>query len=129
MNKDVIKLKFWCNEHGFVVCGFDTQITAVFFNQRNELGIACPMCFKSRPMKLLRYTGLHDREQNEIYEGDVFKDQSGTWQVKMGVAMFVAVPIKAFNRWGQTASSKPLSYVNMSAQILGNIYENQELMS
>lgn len=124
-----LKLKFWCNEHGFVNFGFDEPITMVLFNQRDELGLPCPLCIKSRPMKLLLFTGLRDRNDIEIYDGDIIEDNRGLWQVKYSVAQFVAVPIKAINFRGYFSGPKLLAHMGITNLIVGNIYENPELVN
>jgi hypothetical protein len=87
-----IKLRFHCKEHGFVGCGFGEPITEVHFNQRGELGLACPLCFKSRPMTLQLWTGLHDKLHVPIYVGDILatdndgSDGADKWNTEtMGV--------------------------------------------
>lgn len=67
----IIKMRFWCNEHKYVPAGFDEPITEIHFNQRGEVGLACPKCWKSRPMTTELYSGLHDSEGVEIYAGDI----------------------------------------------------------
>lgn len=66
-----IKMRFWCNEHGFVAAGFNERIEAVYFNQRDEVGLVCPLCFKSRPMKVELYSGVRSLDDKEIYAGDI----------------------------------------------------------
>lgn len=66
-----IKLRFYCNTHGYVPHGFHDPIETVYFNQRDELGLPCPLCYKSRPMIIERWTGSTDSRGVEIYEGDI----------------------------------------------------------
>lgn len=72
----VIRLRFYCNEHGYVAAGFGEKITEVHFNQRGELGIWCPLCHKARPMTLERSMLINDKNGVEIFEGDVLSDGS-----------------------------------------------------
>lgn len=72
-NLQPMEFRFWCNEHGFVAAGFGEPITEVHFNQRGELGLACPLCFKSRPMTIEQWTGTWDTNEVKIFAGDIVK--------------------------------------------------------
>lgn len=119
-----IELRFYCNEHGFVASGFDTPIVEVHFNQRGELGLACPLCFKSRPMTILRYTGVDDEKGVKVFEGDIVELYDGS-----------RYAIQYQDRWGgyelaglydrETLGDKTSDW---SAVVIGNIYENKELL-
>lgn len=115
-----IKFRFWCKEHKFVDAGFDSPIQEVHFNQRGELGRWCPKCIKARPMTLMQYTGLKDKNGVEIYEGDIvrvtgFKDLIAV--IEFAGASFV----NAF--YGDCL---PLIGTE---EVIGNIYEESELLS
>ena len=74
-----------------------------------------------------QFTGLHDRNGKEIYEGDVVRfvfEASGTFEKPIvwheGVAGFVAYPVE----------DEQINYLeNSNCEVVGNIYENPELVS
>ena len=76
---------------------------------------------------LMRYTGLKDKNEKEIYEGDIIK-----LRANHGIGV-----VKYYDEWGafvvEYIKSKPLAVLGMNyykenIEILGNIYENSELL-
>jgi len=126
-----IKLRFYCNDHGYVPAGFGTAITDVNFNQHDEIGLWCPICHKARPMIVEMFTTIIDRKGVEIYVGDIVEIIHPAWiercEVIFDRGSFTLRQIRAIN--GQH------SFVRMSAvelwpevdnwklEVVGNIHE------
>ena len=80
--------------------------------------------------ELMQYTGLHDKNGKEIWEGDIVKQMFGTGVVEWGRIGFYVVsrtkgeiyppPLEEY-------SKNPL-YEHMHPEVIGNIYENPELI-
>ncbi|NQD41438.1 YopX family protein [Glutamicibacter halophytocola] len=129
-----IKLRFYCKEHGFVDYGFGTNIEEVHFNQHGELGRWCPICAKSRPMTLVRWTGLKDKNDVEIYEGDIVR-ASKNWP-GTGEQMFVSTfrnntATFAFREAHVNNDGDKYFYDMLQVrdvEVIGNIYENSDLL-
>ena len=76
---------------------------------------------------LMQYTGLTDKEGQEIYEGDILETSHITgrtihWEVKWHYYGWFA-----YADWSG-ASSQPLGHIQRSAAVAGNIHENPELL-
>lgn len=78
-------------------------------------------------IELMQYTGLKDKNNKEIYEGDIVK-----LRANHGIGV-----VKYYDEWGafvvEYIKSKPLAVLGMNyykenIEILGNIYENSELL-
>ena len=78
-------------------------------------------------IELIQYTGLKDKNNKEIYEGDIVK-----LRANHGIGV-----IKYSDEWGafvvEYIKSRPLAVLGMNyykedIEILGNIYENPELL-
>ena len=71
--------------------------------------------------ELMQYTGLKDKNGNEIYEGDIIKYDTGRpEQISFDNARFTSG-----NDRGRTLLSKGLARL---CKVIGNIYENPELL-
>lgn len=74
----------------------------------------------------MQFTGLHDKNGTEIYEGDILEIENETnAQVLFGDGMFVG---KEINGWDPMADYFPLGGNVKTAKVIGNIYENPELL-
>lgn len=143
-----LKLRFYCKEHGFVESGFDAPITAVYFNQHDVLGLACPLCFKSRPMELLLYTPFLDKNGVRICQGDIVQYQdvarlfpgenaprpvfgvNWTAEVKYdnGAFHFGDVLTTFWNEIRNPADIEGWDFPSL-LEVIGNVKENPELLS
>ena len=82
---------------------------------------------KFNDIELMQYTGLKDKNNKEIYEGDIVK-----LRANHGIGV-----VKYYDEWGafvvESVKFKPsvvlgISYYKEEIEILGNIYENPELL-
>jgi len=77
----------------------------------------------------MQYTGLHDKNGKEIYEGDIVKyyqspNYSKNWRtevVSFEDGCFAPKP-------GYTGSDDLSDFTNEGFEVIGNIYENPELL-
>jgi hypothetical protein len=72
------------------------------------------------PIELMQYTGLRDQNSSEIFEGDIITTEFGNrvvyWHDK-------------FACWAVTNFGDSLHLFHDDAEVIGNIYENPELLS
>jgi uncharacterized phage protein (TIGR01671 family) len=76
---------------------------------------------------LIQYTGLKDKNGKEIYEGDIVKAQDGVWNVEIrdleeGVFLTNDVQKRA------SIEHADGDYCLRETEVIGNIYENPELL-
>jgi len=78
---------------------------------------------KHNEFELMQFTNLHDKKGNEIYEGDVLQTRSG-----IGYMVFDNCGY-AIKSPGSEAVDCEFSAFYLECEIIGNIYENPELIS
>ena len=80
-----------------------------------------------KDFNLMQYTGLKDKNNKEIYEGDIVK-----LRANHGIGV-----VKYYDEWGafivEYIKLRPLAVLGMNyykedIEVLGNIYENPELL-
>lgn len=92
--------------------------------------------FKSEeePFILMQYTGLKDRNGVEIYEGDIVNKQYHNLSVLDGIGVVEMGTGDDSDGWahgqwlGWKAGDSSLLDVAESCEVIGNIYENKELL-
>lgn len=109
------------DEHGRITQeAVDKQIHAV---SNSEYESVHPMYTEPHYKKqyvLMQFTGLLDKNGKEIYEGDIVEWQTDS---EGGNSRMVA----SFDfEGGQRVITSP--YINSTSEVIGNIYENKELL-
>ena len=73
--------------------------------------------------KVMQYIGLKDKNDKEIWEGDIIKTERGDWGVIVWNAPFFEVTVSE----DQSCLYSREWFSNV--EVIGNIYENPELLN
>jgi uncharacterized phage protein (TIGR01671 family) len=94
--------------------------------------------YMKREVILMQYTGLHDNNEKEIYSSDILKDERGriglitelhSGQVFMWLKEYEDMQRKfPVIIYEAVADNQTSSFIE-SCEVIGNIYENPELLS
>jgi uncharacterized phage protein (TIGR01671 family) len=79
-------------------------------------------CLNSPELEFLQYTGLKDKNGKEIFEGDIINDCSRGWTVKTSDNGAWLLD------YANGSGEKYLYPINKHIEVIGNIYENPELL-
>jgi uncharacterized phage protein (TIGR01671 family) len=82
--------------------------------------------------ELMQFTGLHDKNGKEIYEGDIVKFDTTDLKTKKLRHKFINQVRYDYCRFVVTDTSNDVPYciydVRQHIEVIGNIYENPELL-
>ena len=121
-----IKFRAWYKGKKIIgnVLGIDILHKETFFSNED---VDCYEHVDFKNIELMQYTGLKDKNNKEIYEGDIVK-----LRANHGIGV-----IKYSDEWGafivEYVKPRPLAVLGMNyykedIEVLGNIYENSELL-
>ena len=121
-----IKFRAWHKEKKIMgeVLGIDILHKEIFFSNED---VDCYEHVDFKNIELMQYTELKDKNNKEIYEGDIVK-----LRANHGIGV-----VKYYDEWGafivEYIKPRPLAVLGMNyykedIEILGNIYENSELL-
>lgn len=93
-------------------------------NDRGFIGMSIPY---QTSFVLMQYTGLHDKNGKEIYEGDIVKYRDSTGQ-HIEKVIFDKGCFYAGMHGGSSTRVAPKLINTRITEVIGNIYDNLELL-
>lgn len=82
---------------------------------------------ESTGLILMQYTGLHDKNGKEIYEGDIVKYRDSRRQ-HIEKVIFDKGCFYAGMHWGSSTRVAPKLINTRITEVIGNVYDNPELL-
>jgi hypothetical protein len=106
------------------------EIASIDFEEKKAAlsnGIIKLLNVDSKQFELLQYTGLKDKNDKEIYEGDIlfFRDENMKYIVVWQDTAFIIKPIEIRKYLEKMCW---LDDTEICCEIVGNIYENKKLL-
>lgn len=94
--------------------------------------VGAPFAFLVRPETVSQFTGLKDRNETEIYEGDILRlNQQYSYYVSFENGCFYLYHTELKDETGEDYRWGPifrLEKLGFQVEVIGNIYENPELL-
>ncbi len=119
-----IKFRAWDNDKK-ILC----SVTDINFSDYSANGVCFGDWSEFSINKLMQYTGLKDKNGIEIYEGDIVKSRLGIGFIDYTDSYFrIFRPFVFSSNLCNETDSNELESKNR-VEVIGNIYENLELLS
>lgn len=119
-----IKFRAWQKTHKYMTT--DISMSTSYDEQRFYYTQADDGIAIDEDWVLMQFTGLRDKDGKDIYEGDIIADAYGSWEVFFNNSAF-GLKIKKSPKARQYILGIK-SRVECGAKVVGNIYENPELL-
>ena len=110
MNRE-IKFRIWND--------YDKKM--IYWNELLKNKLANIFTIPSYDKWLMQYTGLDDKNGKEIYEGDIVKYENMTGKIMFFNGSFIMSNFEETEEW-------ELGVINEEIEVIGNIYDNLELL-
>lgn len=114
MNRE-IKFRIWND--------YDKKM--IYWNELLKSNLANIFTIPSYNKWLMQYTGLHDKNGKEIYEGDIVKIKYRNEDIGKVIYEHNGFSIDVTN---MNKNYGRVSFVNNFIEVIGNIYDNPELL-
>ncbi len=132
MNKTMLRFRVWDSEHKKFIKSYQ-EIGKYFHGFCNDSGneINIGISFWEVPdgyFRILKSTGLKDKNNIEVFEGDIFKN--GTWEdnrIKKPILYIVEWKESCWG-WKQIIPVLTFEFEIKDVEVIGNIFENEELL-
>ena len=124
-----IKFRVWTGNRMLYDCGVVTKGNKILVQDKGKLNLSIPM----------QFTGLKDVFGKEIYEDDIVKYKKGIWKVNFDMGKFslfsdlsnLSTSIIEDSIMPKTEEQEIADKLGVwwtSCEVIGNIYENPELL-
>lgn len=118
--KREIKFRMWCLDNNEMQYDHEFNLSSTFsFNSLFDESLEFENGLGG--YRLMQYTGLKDKNGVEIYEGDIIFLDKNTRKIDFGAGCFCASSMN-------TNASVELFRICEVSEVIGNIYENPELL-
>lgn len=118
-----LKFRVWDEELGDYLEGEEAADFVMKLDGSHCVEMSCGWYNKGKDWAIEQYTGLKDKNDKEIYEGDIVSYRENNYQIKWSEVSFAYIA-SSKNQYYWLSPSKSSVF-----EVTGNIHENPELLS